>query len=178
MPDDAFSLRLARRDDLPLLSQLEIRAALRFRDSVHPYCADLPPFDAAQLAALAGAGTVWVAARADDAPVGFAIAERWGDEAYLHELDVEQASGRRGLGRRLVRRVAEWARDAGLPTLLLSTFSDVPWNAPFYARLGFVVVPLADYDEALRARRESDGRAGLLLASRVIMRAPVQRLLE
>jgi len=44
--------------------------------------------------------------------------------------------------------------------------------------LGFEVVPLDAYDAALHARRESDGRAGLVLASRVIMRAPVQRLLE
>lgn len=177
MRKDGFRLRLARGDDLPVLGQVEDRAALRFRDSVHPYCAALPHFEAKRLAELARAGTVWVAARADDVPVGFVIAERLGDEAYVHELDVEEPYGRRGLGRALLRCVAEWARDAGLPTLLLSTFSDVPWNAPFYASLGFAVVPLDEYDAALRAQRESDGRSGLLLASRVIMRAPVQRLL-
>jgi len=178
MRNDGFTLRPAHRDDVPLLGQLEVRAALRFRDSVHPYCAALPSFDAKHLAELAQAGTVWVAARADDVPVGFVVAERLGNEGYVHELDVEDAYGRRGLGRELVRRVAEWARDAGLPTLLLSTFSDVPWNAPFYARLGFEVVPLGQYDAALWARRESDGRSGLVLASRVIMRASVQRVLE
>lgn len=47
-----------------------------------------------------------------------------------------------------------------------------------YARLGFAVVPLDEYDAALRARRESDGRSGLLLASRVIMRASGHRVLE
>lgn len=178
MRNDEFVIRAARGDDLPLLGPLEDRAGLRFKESVHPSCADLPHFDAQRLAQLARGGSVWVAAGADDTPVGFAIAERLGDEGYLHELDVDIAHGRRGLGRALVRRVAAWARDAGCSTLLLSTFSDVPWNAPFYARLGFVVVPLDEYTAAMRAQRASDGRAGLLLASRVMMRAPVQRLLE
>ena len=63
--------------------------------------------------------------------------------------------------RLLIRRVAEWARDGGYETLLLSTFSDVPWNAPYYARVGFVAVSLEAYTPDMHAQRERDGNGGL-----------------
>ncbi len=170
-------IRPARAADLPLLGQLEDRAGQRFRESAHPYCADLSHFDTVRLAQLSGSGTVWVAVDADDAPIGFAIAEARGSEGYLHELDVDTPHGRRGVGRALVRRVAEWARSAGFETLLLSTFRDVPWNAPYYERLGFEIVPLDAYDDTMRAQRQSDAAAGLRLESRVMMRAPLAKLL-
>jgi GNAT superfamily N-acetyltransferase len=170
-------IRPAVAADLPLLGPLEDRAGLRFRESVHPYCADFSSFDAGHLAELVGAGTVWVAVGADDTPIGFAIAEARGGEGYLHELDVDVAHGRRGVGRALVRRVAEWARSTGFETLLLSTFRDVPWNAPYYERLGFQIVPLDVYDDAMRAQRQSDAAAGMRLESRVMMRAALGRLL-
>jgi GNAT superfamily N-acetyltransferase len=172
-----FSIRTAHAHELPLLAPLELRAAERFRDSVHAYAIDLPAFDPEELAELHRAGTVWVAVAAEEALLGFALGGWLGTEPYLHELDVEPAHGRRGVGRALVRRVAAWAREAGGQSLLLSTFSDVPWNAPYYARLGFELVPLEDYSPTMRARRQSDGVAGMPVASRVMMRAGLERLL-
>ena len=77
----------------------------------------------------------------------------------------------------MLGRVAEWARARGLTALLLSTFSDVAWNAPFYQRLGFVLVPLSDYTPWMLAQRHSDIVAGLEAASRVMLRAPVEAVL-
>jgi GNAT superfamily N-acetyltransferase len=171
-------IRAARTADLPLLGPLEDRAGMRFKDSLHPFCADLPHFDVGRLAELARGGTVWVAAAGADEPIGFVLAERWSNDGYVHELDVEAAYGRRGVGRRLIGRVAEWARSEGLSSLLLSTFSDVPWNAPLYARLGFVVVPLDAYTTVMHAQRQSDATSGMPLSSRVMMRAPLAPLLN
>jgi GNAT superfamily N-acetyltransferase len=175
---DTISVRLARADDLPALGPLELRAASRFADSVHRYAEHLPTFDVAELARLQQAGTVWVAVTPDDQPVGFAIAGWLGDEPYLHELDVAPTHARRGIGRALIARVAAWASASGGTSLLLSTFADVPWNAPYYVRLGFAVVPLADYTPVLHAQRARDGEAGLRVESRCIMRAPLARLLQ
>jgi GNAT superfamily N-acetyltransferase len=171
-----FSIRNAALSELPRLRDLELRAAERFRGSAHPYAVALPPFDAGQLAALAGAGLVWVAADLEQLR-GFAVGGHLGGSAYLHELDVDLDYGRRGVGRALVRRVASWAASEGQASLLLSTFSDVPWNAPFYAKLGFEVVPLDAYDDVMRQQRQHDADAGMLLESRVMMRAPLERLL-
>jgi GNAT superfamily N-acetyltransferase len=171
-----FSIRSARLADLPLLGPLELRAAERFRDSNQAYACDLPAFDAEKLAELQRHGTVWVAAGELDEPVGFAIGGRLGPDAYLHELDVDPTFARRGVGRALIRRVAEWARDYGDLSLVLSTFRDVPWNAPYYERLGFVEVPPAAYTAAMQRLREDEAES-MPIASRVVLRAPLERLL-
>lgn len=173
----SFSIRPARAEDLPLLGPLEDRAALRFLDSNHPYAVHLPPFALPELEELQRAGTVWVAVTPGDEPIGFAIAGRLGPDPYLHELDVEPSFARRGVGRALIRRVAEWARAGGDTSLVLSTFRDVPWNAPYYERLGFELVPERQYTAEMA---ELHAREGLSMRqeSRVVLRAPLERLLE
>lgn len=77
-------------------------------------------------------------ALADDTPVGFALVEMLtGNEPHLEEIDVHPAHGRRGVGSALVRTVCEWATRSGFRDITLTTFRDVAWNMPFYARLGF-----------------------------------------
>ena len=86
-------------------------------------------------------GRLWVAL-AGDVPVGFALVKMLGDDLpHLDEVDVEPAHGRRGLGTALVQAVCEWATASGFSMLTLTTFRGVPWNLPFYARLGIVEVP-------------------------------------
>jgi GNAT superfamily N-acetyltransferase len=171
-----FSIRSARAAELPSLAALELRAAERFGASLHPYACALPAFDRSELAERHRLGTVWIAVEDDDRPIGFAIGGWLGHDPYLDELDVEPTHERRGIGRALIRRVAEWAQTTGRSSLLLSTFSDVPWNAPYYQRLGFEIVPLESYTPAQRALRAREAAAGLRVDSRVIMRAPLDGL--
>lgn len=178
LPVIRFSIRSARANELPALGPLELRAAERFADSAHPYACALPAFDRDELAELQRAGTVWVAATDDDRLLGFAIGGWLGDDPYLHELDVEPDHQRRGIGRALIRRVAAWARTTERTSLVLSTFSDVPWNAPYYQRVGFEIVPLEAYTPAERALRAREAAGGLRIDSRVIMRAPLDCLVD
>lgn len=60
--------------------------------------------------------------------------------AHLQQLAVDHAHGRRGLGAALVNACCERARQRGYNQLSLTTFRDVPYNAPWYARLGFVII--------------------------------------
>ena len=115
---------------------------------------------------------LWVAL-ADDVPVGFAHVEVLEpNAAHLEEIDVHPEHGRRGLGTRLVRRVCEWAAAAGYESVSLTTFRDVPWNMPFYARLGFKVVPHSEVSLALRAVVDDERRRGLDSSRRVVMQRP------
>ena len=73
--------------------------------------------------------------------VGFAhLIELDDGSAHLEQLSVHPRAQRRGLGRTLLRAVFGIVRDRGLERVTLTTYADVPWNAPFYARLGFTVV--------------------------------------
>jgi putative acetyltransferase len=115
-------------------------------------------------------GHLWVAL-ADDRPVGFAHVEIFeADVAHLDELDVHPNHGRRGLGTRLVTAVCEWAAREGFDSVTLSTFRDVPWNMPFYATLGFTVVPRGALSRALALVVANETRRGLDPDRRVVMR--------
>jgi GNAT superfamily N-acetyltransferase len=92
--------------------------------------------------------------------------------AHLEEIDVYPEHGRRGLGRRLVMQVCEWAAAAGYESVSLITFRDVPWNMPFYATLGFEVVPDFELSPALRAIVEDERCRGIDSSRRVVMRRP------
>jgi GNAT superfamily N-acetyltransferase len=60
----------------------------------------------------------------------------------------------------------------------LTTFRDVPWNRPFYERLGFRVVAGAELSAALRAIVEDETRRGLDPSRRIVMERPCGPILE
>jgi ribosomal protein S18 acetylase RimI-like enzyme len=62
--------------------------------------------------------------------VGYVIADVLDGRAHIEQVSVRPASSRRGIGRALVDQVTEWARERGLPAVTLTTFAEVPWNAP------------------------------------------------
>jgi hypothetical protein len=66
-----------------------------------------------------------------------------------------------------------WAEQQGLDTVTLTTFSDVPWNAPYYQRLGFRTLAEAEVSEGLRRIRKQEAARGLDAWPRVSMRRPV-----
>lgn len=53
---------------------------------------------------------------------------------------------------------------------MLNTQLDVPWNAPWYAKHGFVAVPESDWNEPLHKLTEAQTRDGVDWSERVHMR--------
>jgi ribosomal protein S18 acetylase RimI-like enzyme len=88
-------------------------------------------------------GLVWVA-EAGGQLVGFGACEAFADALHLWELAVRHEAQGRGVGRHLIDAAADEARRRELPAMTLSTFRNIPWNAPYYARLGFRM--LADHE--------------------------------
>ena len=114
---------------------------------------------------------LWVVRTVDPtAPVGFAAVIVLDGSAHLHEMDVLPAHGRRGLGRALVLHVAQWARASGFACLTLTTFRHLPWNAPFYASVGFAEIVDRDLGPQLRAAMAKEAEHGLDPGRRVAMR--------
>lgn len=82
-------------------------------------------------------GTVWVAVDEGDNAVGFLSAEWFGLRLHIWGLAVRHDLQGRGLGRGLVECAIREARSRGAEELSLTTFRNVPWNRPFYEKLGF-----------------------------------------
>jgi len=93
-----------------------------------------------------------------DPPVGFACVGIVDASAHLWQLSVHPSEARRGRGSALVTAVCEWADSEGYPGVTLTTFRDVAFNAPFYARLGFRA--LDDLTPGLAAIRDREARTG------------------
>jgi GNAT superfamily N-acetyltransferase len=166
-----YDVRPARREDLPALASVELAAQALFAHVGMPELADAPVLSLAEVERFAADGFVAVAEHARGGIVGFVVVRPLGGAAHVQELDVHPDHGRQGLGRALLGRALAWARDAGFRTATLSTFRDVPWNAPFYARVGFREVAPEDASPELQALRAAEPSNGLDLARRVLMAA-------
>ncbi len=111
---------------------------------------------------------------AGDPPVGFAHVLDLEGHAHLEQLSVHPDHGRRGVGQALMRQVALEAGRRGHDQLTLCTFADIPWNGPFYRRMGFVEVEESALPEPVRALRRAERAHGLDEGGRrVVMRSLV-----
>jgi GNAT superfamily N-acetyltransferase len=172
-----YTISAARVEDLSRLSAIELAAARLLEghapESVLNETTSLDVLKRAQRE-----GRLWVAL-ADDVPVGFAHVEVIEPgAAHLEEIDVHPDHGRRGLGAKLIRQVCKWAASNGYGAVTLTTFRNVPWNSPFYLRLGFDVVAPEQLSASLRATVEDETRRGLDPSRRVVMKRPSARELK
>ena len=124
------AVRRAEPEDLEQLPDIDRRAESLFRVA-GLQLPDLPfPLDA-----LHESRAVFVAGRP---PVGFVQVDEVDGIAHVQELAVLPSHMRKGLGSALLDAACTWAREAGYPAITLTTYQDVPWNAPFYQSRGFV----------------------------------------
>lgn len=131
------------------------------------------PSSLAELATYQEAGRAWVVTGEADHPVAYLLVDVVDENAHVEQVSVHPGHARQGLGKALLDTAAAWARQHGLAALTLSTYSEVPWNAPYYRRLGFRVIPDAQLSEGLRRIRDDEQARGLATWPRIIMRRPV-----
>jgi GNAT superfamily N-acetyltransferase len=80
------------------------------------------------------------------------------DNAHIDQVSVRPAHGRQGIGRRLISRVEDWGRDQSLRGTTLTTFRHVPWNAPYYRRLGYRELAPSEAGPGLQAVLRHEAR--------------------
>ena len=167
-----YTITTARPQDLPRVPAIELAAA-RLLAGHAPESVLSETTSREELVAAQSEGHLWVAL-VDDVAVGYAHVTLLEPMAvHLEEIDVLPEHGRRGLGAGLVQAICAWAADAGYRSVTLTTFRDVPFNGPFYARLGFEEVPGDQLTPRLRAVLDDEARRGLDPARRVAMRRRV-----
>jgi len=165
-----YTIHLATAAHVAALPGIESKAASRFAGWAVPRAVLTQITPLQVLAAAQATGRLWVAlSRADD-PVGFGLVEALGTRLHLEELDVLPEHGGLGIGAALVDEIELWARVNRFREVALTTFRDVPWNAPFYEKLGYEIVDPPSLDAVLLRWLEQDGARGLDQTRRVAMR--------
>ncbi|MFI7115458.1 GNAT family N-acetyltransferase [Amycolatopsis sp. NPDC049868] len=162
-------IRPATPEDLPALQDIERAAGEPFRALGMAAIADDDPPSIADLTAFQRDGRAWVW-DTGDGPVAYLLAEVVDGHGHIEQVSVHPDHARRGLGRRLIEHAAVWASREGLAGLTLTTYAEVPWNAPYYARLGFATLDEEDLTAGLRAVRAHEIARGLDAWPRVTMR--------
>ena len=173
MLPQGYDIRFALPADVPLLPAIERVSGLLFKsypsdlgltDDIYEHVNSVATFEQAR-----EAGHLWVAAVSGGTVVGFAMVLQIGGYAHLDELDVLPQHGRQGIGSALLGTVCSWAKSKGYPAVTLRTFRDVPWNRPFYQRMGFQVVESSVLSPDHLELESIEQRRGLRIDIRVTM---------
>jgi GNAT superfamily N-acetyltransferase len=165
----AVVIRPPAISELPALQTIERLAGERFRDVGLPDVADDEPPSLDVLTSHTERGRCWVAVDDAAGPVGYVLIDAVDGNAHVEQVSVHPDHQGSGVGRALMEWVFGWATEAGMPGVTLTTFSDVPWNAPLYRHLGFRVLRDDELGPGLRAIRDQETAHGLDPARRVCM---------
>lgn len=134
MTYDVQTVRPAELSDLAGLAAIEAEGDLRFDELFGGVDWGLPRTGSDRAAE---SGFLLVAG---EPAVGFAhVVERVGT-AHLEQLAVRTSRTRKGVGSALIEACCVEAARRGYTELSLTTYADVPWNAPYYRGLGFIEV--------------------------------------
>lgn len=163
-------IRPATPADFATLQDIERSAGQAFRAIGMPEIADDAPFTVEELTRYQQAARAWVAADADNDPIAYLAADPVDGNLHIEQVSVHASWAHHGLGRALIEHAAGVAVAAGQPALTLTTFTHVPWNAPYYQRLGFRPLPEAELTPGLVAIRQNEAAHGLDRWPRLSMR--------
>ena len=164
-----WSLRLARPDDAEVMPAIERAAADLFASD--PDLTDFDPDDTwtpDELRRFIRKGHCLISHMGDE-PAGFLVSEPFRRELHIWEMDVLPKFQRRGIGAGLARACLIDARNSGFKAVTLTTFRDLAWNAPFYARLGFEEVTALDAHPRLVGELANEADDGLPAERRCAM---------
>ena len=167
-------IRPAYPNDVPHLQCLESRCDQLFRTVDMAAIGDSTPPSLDLYSLYEQCGHMWVAAPTEaepGTPIAFVQVDLYKNNdffrtVYIHQIAVDPEYAGRGIGARLIALVEGWAREREYKGVDLTTFDDVPWNRPYYERLGFKVLSeeeLTGEDaKCIREEKEREERDELL----------------
>lgn len=163
-------IRPATEAEIPILQEIERRAGAPFADIGMTAVADDDPPSADTLREFITAGRAWVWPDEVGLPVGYLVLGLVDGQPHIDQVSVDPAYSGLRIGKRLIDHAVRWAGEQGLRELTLTTFTEVPWNGPYYERLGFRYVAAAEETPGLRAVRAAEIAHGLDEWPRACMR--------
>lgn len=167
--EPGYTVSLARPEHVGAIPGIELSAATMLRGHV-PASVLEESTPEVELWQAQQEGRLWVAL-ADEIVVGFALVKMLAEDLpHLQEIDVSPQHGRRGLGTALIQAVLEWLARSRHQQITLTTFRAIPWNMPFYSRLGFREIQADELRPELQAVLRDEASRGLDPAQRVVMK--------
>lgn len=157
-----YIIRKTELSDVEHLPLVERSAGSAFKSLPSlAWIADDSIMSAEEHNSLLATGLSWVALDFPSQTIcGFINAEIIEGEFYVREVSVSETHQKKGIGSKLFKAALTQAKSLGLSTATLTTFIDVPWNAPYYQRLGFVILTadaLPQYlEQKLQAENQPD----------------------
>lgn len=67
------------------------------------------------------------------------VKRNWNDYAYIEDIKVDKRFRRYGIGRKLIEQVKCWAKDRGMPGIMLETQNNNVSACKFYESCGFFI---------------------------------------
>jgi ribosomal protein S18 acetylase RimI-like enzyme len=169
-PTADFTIRNARNEDIPLLGLVERSAAEIFRTVNLDFLSDGPTMDELFLSKLMNSSHLWVAVNELDRPIGFAGGEIIDGNFHISEISVAQDAQGKGVGNALIGELIRRVKEEGYTTITLTTYRDLPWNGPWYHKLGFLEVKVHEMGEEYSKILDSEAQHGHDMNFRCIMR--------
>ncbi|MGW2917596.1 GNAT family N-acetyltransferase [Streptomyces angustmyceticus] len=128
---------------------------------------DRTPADATRSGTGNGTGAAPWAGPGPGQPIAYLLWTPVDGCTHIDQVSVHPQHAHRRIGRALIDHAE---RAGGAAPLTLTTFTDVPWNAPYYTRLGFHILTDTALTPGLRAIRTHEASMGLDRWPRVCMR--------
>lgn len=168
MVDVNIRIKRAEPRHFPALQAVELASFETLR-ATGAVSGDAVASSAEDLQEYLDAGFLYAAFDESDGPVGYAggyVAESW---LHIGEADVHPNWQRRGIGRQLMLTLLAEGRERELAGATLTTDRFAPFNASFYASLGFQLMEGDACPERLMAILRSEEAKGLDPLRRVAM---------
>lgn len=138
----------AENHHLPALNAIELAAATLFPPESLPEYIFTDCLPRHVLETAKNEQSLWVAVQhhenLQEHPAGYVMVQEVDGLALVAQMDVHPQHGRKGLGTALLAHAIHQVRESGFTALYLTTFSNVRWNAPFYEKMGFVIMDEMD----------------------------------
>jgi len=164
-----FRIRKAAPVEINILPQLELEAAELFRETKHAASIPAAPASLENFREAREAGLLLIAVLPQGITSGFALAEIIDLGIRLAGVDVLPRFGKNGIGAALVKSIISLAEEKKHKYLTLTTFKHVPWNAPFYKKLGFRVMNSEEFTPDILSIVQQEYKQCLLPEERCLM---------
>jgi len=139
-------LRVAQVDELDVLCDIDLDASRLFDQAgielTFPDDLEFAALERRRWLYCLRAGTTLLASNRSREVIGFAALRVLDGEPYLEQLSVRMHAMRKGIGTVLLDAAVRVAEKTRAQSIWLTTYRHLPWNAPFYEKAGFVIVPV------------------------------------